>query len=154
MVQGDSTGRSVSRCRKLNFFFACRTDEVVLTEVLLSRSNEEMNLLKNAYHAKYRESLEHAVAKDFSGKTERCTSNLNRTALFSILNDLKQYSSWLSRLLARQTPTRSTRNKSMQTLKLCTRPAPGKLVLTRYIPFLVVVGFTHANNDMPLDCVL
>ncbi|KAH0557024.1 hypothetical protein GP486_005189 [Trichoglossum hirsutum] len=47
------------------------TKEVVLNDVLLGRSNADLNAIKLEYHKKYNRSLEGDVKGDLSGKTER-----------------------------------------------------------------------------------
>lgn len=47
------------------------TDEPVLTEILLGRSNADVHILKSAYHATYNKRLEDAVAGELSFKTKR-----------------------------------------------------------------------------------
>lgn len=47
------------------------TKETVLDDVLLGRSNADMNAIKQAYQLKYRRSLEADVRGDLSAKTER-----------------------------------------------------------------------------------
>ncbi len=47
------------------------TNEAILNDVLLGRSNADMNAIKQAYAAKYKRSLEKDVAGDLSFKTER-----------------------------------------------------------------------------------
>ncbi|KAA6411673.1 MAG: hypothetical protein FRX48_04954 [Lasallia pustulata] len=47
------------------------TNEVLLNDVLLARSNADMLAIKQAYHATYHGTLEDAVRGDLSGKTER-----------------------------------------------------------------------------------
>ena len=47
------------------------TKEVVLNDVLLSRSNADMQAIKSAYHKAFRRSLEDHVKGDLSMKTER-----------------------------------------------------------------------------------
>lgn len=47
------------------------TKEVVLNDILLSRSNADMKAIKSAYRQKFHKSLEDAVKGDLSMKTER-----------------------------------------------------------------------------------
>jgi annexin A7/11 len=47
------------------------TKEKVLNDVLLGRSNADMNAIKQAYRATFRRSLEDAIKSDLSMKTER-----------------------------------------------------------------------------------
>ncbi|KAI9797927.1 MAG: hypothetical protein M1835_005763 [Candelina submexicana] len=47
------------------------TKETVLDDVLLGRSNADMNAIKQAYQLKYKRTLEEAVRSDLSAKTER-----------------------------------------------------------------------------------
>lgn len=47
------------------------TKEVVLNDVLLSRSNADMAAIKSAYQRTYHQSLENAIKADLSMKTER-----------------------------------------------------------------------------------
>ena len=47
------------------------TDEVLLNDVLIGRSNADMNAIKAAYHQHYHRSLENDVRGDLSAKTER-----------------------------------------------------------------------------------
>ncbi|PBK66908.1 Annexin [Armillaria solidipes] len=47
------------------------TNEILLTELLLGRSNEELQLLIGAYQQTYRRSLVDSVRDDLSGKTKR-----------------------------------------------------------------------------------
>lgn len=50
------------------------TKETVLNDVVIGRSNADMNAIKAAYQAKYHRSLEPDVRGDLSGKTERLFS--------------------------------------------------------------------------------
>ena len=47
------------------------TKEVIMNEVLLARSNADLNAIKNHYHHKYRRTMESDVKGDLSMKTER-----------------------------------------------------------------------------------
>ncbi len=47
------------------------TNETVLNDVLLARTNADMTAIKTAYHQKYHRSLESDVRGDLSAKTER-----------------------------------------------------------------------------------
>ena len=47
------------------------TDEDLLNEVLVGRSNADMQAIKQAYHHTYHRNLEHDVRDDLSAKTER-----------------------------------------------------------------------------------
>lgn len=47
------------------------TNETMLNDVLLSRSNADMHAIKSAYQQTFRTRLEDAVKSDLSGKTER-----------------------------------------------------------------------------------
>lgn len=47
------------------------TNEDVLDDILLARSNADMNAIKQAYHATYHKTLEAKVSGDLSGKTDR-----------------------------------------------------------------------------------
>lgn len=47
------------------------TNEILLTELLLGRSNEELQLLIGAYQQTYRRSLVDSIRDDLSGKTKR-----------------------------------------------------------------------------------
>lgn len=50
------------------------TDEDLLNEILLGRSNADMRAIKQAYYHTYHRSLEHDVRDDLSAKTERLFS--------------------------------------------------------------------------------
>ena len=50
------------------------TNEALLNDVLLGRSNADMRAIKNAYQSTYKHSPEGAVAGDLSAKTERLFS--------------------------------------------------------------------------------
>ena len=50
------------------------TNEDLLNEVLVGRSNADMQAIKQAYHLTYRRNLEHDVRDDLSAKTERLFS--------------------------------------------------------------------------------
>lgn len=50
------------------------TNETQLDDVLLSRSNADMNAIKQAYHVKHNKALEAKVSGDLSGKTDRLFS--------------------------------------------------------------------------------
>ena len=47
------------------------TDEALLNDVLIGRSNADLNAIKQAYHHTYRRSLEKDVHDDLSAKTQR-----------------------------------------------------------------------------------
>ncbi|KAF8500116.1 hypothetical protein JB92DRAFT_2979461 [Gautieria morchelliformis] len=47
------------------------THEDILTEILLDRTNSEMQTLKSAYHATYGKDLSSVIRSELSGKTER-----------------------------------------------------------------------------------
>lgn len=69
----ESGERSVKRSQTTVYSHNSRTHEDLLSELLLFRSNEEINLLKNAYRYKYHRNVEDAVRGDLTFKTERCT---------------------------------------------------------------------------------
>ena len=50
------------------------TDEDLLNEILIGRSNADMHAIKQAYHHTYHRNLEHDVRDDLSAKTERLFS--------------------------------------------------------------------------------
>ena len=50
------------------------TNEDLLNEILIGRSNADMNAIKQTYHRTYRRSLEQDVRDDLSAKTERMFS--------------------------------------------------------------------------------
>ena len=50
------------------------TNEDLLNEILIGRSNADMNAIKQTYHRTYRRSLEQDVREDLSAKTERMFS--------------------------------------------------------------------------------
>lgn len=50
------------------------TDEELLNEILIGRSNADINAIKQAYQREYRRSLEQDVRDDLSAKTERMFS--------------------------------------------------------------------------------
>ena len=50
------------------------TDEDLLNEILIGRSNADVQAIKQAYHYTYHRSLEHDVRDDLSAKTERLFS--------------------------------------------------------------------------------
>lgn len=50
------------------------TNEDLLNEILLGRSNADIQAIKQAYHHTYHRSLEHDVREDLSAKTERLFS--------------------------------------------------------------------------------
>ena len=50
------------------------TDEELLNEILIGRSNADMQAIKQAYHHTYHRNLEHDVRDDLSAKTERLFS--------------------------------------------------------------------------------
>jgi len=52
---------------------AGRTNEMILTELLLNRPQDELRLLIAAYKQRYGKDLVDAVKSDLSGKLERCT---------------------------------------------------------------------------------
>jgi len=49
-----------------------RTHEDLLTEMLISRSNSEINIIKGAYRTRFGQSIESKVRGDLTAKTERC----------------------------------------------------------------------------------
>ena len=50
------------------------TNQNLLNDVLIARSNADLNAIKQAYHSTYHRTLESAVSGDLSGKTERLFS--------------------------------------------------------------------------------
>ncbi|MCJ1478168.1 hypothetical protein MMC13_006844 [Lambiella insularis] len=50
------------------------TNECLLNDVVIARSNADLNAIKHAYHASYNRTLESAVSNDLSAKTQRLFS--------------------------------------------------------------------------------